>query len=218
MVVSLPDKLLEPANVAAALAARRQRPLDSRSVARRTLRSAWLSLSLSLLAASCGDAPSAAAVDTKTMVAMNDSEFWDLIGKLDWKRTGDDEAVCRPVVEALAAKPVSAIEAFEEALAQKLHALDTEAHAREIGEEAYTGSDEDFSVDWFLYVRCCVVANGKSLFETVLKNPRRMPKDVEFEALLRIAAEAYQSKTGDEFEFTPSVSYETFSNKAGWQR
>lgn len=187
-------------------------------MALRTLRSTWLALSLSVLVASCGDAPSAAAVVTKASVTMSDSEFWDLMSKLDWKRAGDDEAVCRPVVEALAAKPVSAIEAFEEALAQKLHALDTEAHAREIGEQAYTGSGEDFSVDWFLYVRCCVVANGKSLFETVLKNPRRMPKDMEFEALLQIAAEAYQSKTGADFGFTSSVSYETFSNKAGWQR
>ena len=187
-------------------------------MALRTLSLCWLALSISAFAASCGGSPSAAAVVTKASVAMNDFEFWELIGKLDWKKTGDDGAVCRPVVEALAAKPVSAIEAFEETLAQKLHALDTEAHAREIGDEAYTGSDEKFSVDWFLYVRCCVVANGRPMFETVLKNPKRMPKDMEFEALLQVAAEAYQAKTGEDFDFTPSVSYETFSNKAGWQR
>ncbi len=172
----------------------------------RTLRLNWLALSVSVLVASCGDAPSAAAAVTEASVAMNDSEFWDLIGKFDWKQTGDDEAVCRPVVEAL------------ETLAQKLHALDTEAHAREIGDEAYTGSDEHFSVDWFLYVRCCVVANGKRMFDTVLKDPKRMLKDKEFEALLQVAAEAYQKMTGQDFDFTPSVSYETFSNKAGWQR
>lgn len=183
-----------------------------------TLRLTWLALSLSVLAASCGDAPSASAVVNKPSVAMNDSEFWDLIGKLDWKETGDDEAVCRPLVEALAAMPVSAIEAFEEMLALKLHALDTEAHAREIGDEAYTGADEHFSADWFLYVRCCVVANGRSLFETVQKNPKRMPKDMEFEALLQVAAEAHTTKTGEDFDFTPSFSYETFSNKAGWSR
>jgi len=43
-----------------------------------------------------------------------------------------------------------------------------------------------------------------------------MLKDMEFEALLQIAAEAYEAKTGEDFGFTPSVSYETFSNKAGW--
>lgn len=161
--------------------------------------------------------PSAESAIIEVSVAMNDPEFWDLIGKLDWKQAGDDEAVCLPVVEALAAKPVSSIEAFEETLAQKLHALDTEAHAREIGDEAYTGLHDHFSVDWFLYVRCCVVANGKRTFETVLKNPKRMPKGMEFEALLQVAAEAYQAKTGEDFAFIPSVSYETFSNKAGWK-
>jgi hypothetical protein len=91
------------------------------------------------------------------------------------------------------------------------------ADAREIGDEAYTGLHDHFSVDWFLDVRCCVVANGKRTFETVLKNPKRMPKGMEFEALLQVAAQAYQAKTGEDFAFIPSVSYETFSNKAGWQ-
>lgn len=79
---------------------------------------------------------------------MADARFWDLIAKLDWARAGDDEAVCRPVVEALTALPVAAIQAFEEILAQKLHALDTEGHAREIGEEAFTGSRDDFAAAW----------------------------------------------------------------------
>jgi hypothetical protein len=169
--------------------------------------------------ASCGAAPeSLVAVDDQASIAMNESEFWGLIAKLDWKHTGDDEAVCRPVVKALAAQPLAAIRAFEEILAQRLHALDTEAHAREIGGQAYTGAGKPFSPDWFLYVRCCVVANGESAFEAVLKNPKRMFKDIEFEALLQIAADAHRAKTGQDFEFRPSVSYETFSNQAGWQR
>lgn len=149
---------------------------------------------------------------------MNEAEFWNLIAQLDWEKTGDDEAVCRPVVEALAAMPVAAIEGFEELLAQKLHALDTEAHARRIGEEAFKGSAEHFSADWFLYVRCCVVANGQRVYETVLQNPKRMPKDTEFEALLEVAADAYRAKTGQDFVFEPSISYETFRNEAGWRR
>lgn len=183
----------------------------------RTLRRCWLPLFVSALVASCGDAPSSATV-TPGSVAMSDTEFWDLIGKLDWTKAEDDEAVCRPVVEALAAEPVSSTLAFEETLAQKLHALDTEVHAREIGGGAYTGPDDEFSVDSFLYVRCCVVANGKRMYETVLKAPKRMPKDREFEALLQVAAEAYRAKTGENFDFQPSVSCETFSNKTGWGR
>lgn len=150
--------------------------------------------------------------------ALSEAEFWRLIAKLDWQQTGDDEAVCAPLVAALATKPVAAIEAFEERLAQKLHALDTEARAREIGELAYIGSGDGFSVDQFLYARCCVVANGQRQYETVLADPKQMPKDMEFEALLGVAAAAYEAKTGAAWDFTPMVSYETFANGNGWPR
>ena len=120
------------------------------------------------------------------------------------------------MTKSLAERSTEEIEGFEELLAQKLHALDTEAHARNIGEDAYTGDEGHFSVDWFLYVRCCVVATGQRAYEATLKNPGEMPKDMEFEALLEVAAEAYESKTGEDFDYDTSVSYETFSNKAGW--
>ena len=42
-----------------------------------------------------------------------------------------------------------------------------------------------------------------------------MPKDMEFEALLMVARLAYQRKTGEEFDYLPKVSYETFSNRVG---
>jgi len=147
---------------------------------------------------------------------MTEADFWELIGKLDWDRTGDDAAVIKPVVEALARRSVSDIEQFEAILAERLFSLDTEQHARQIGKWAYSGPDTEFSVDFFLYVRCCVVANGRAFFENALKNPARMPKDVEFEALLSVAGEAHRLKTGEEFTFVPPVSYETFANAAGW--
>ncbi len=49
----------------------------------------------------------------------------------------DDEAVIEPAVKALAHMTGDDIEQFEDILHEKLYALDTEAHAREIGEEAY---------------------------------------------------------------------------------
>ncbi len=147
---------------------------------------------------------------------MDDTEFWSLISKLDWSKVGDDAAVCEPVVAALASKPASAITEFESTLAKKLHALDTEAIARQIGDDSYVGPDEHFSVDAFLYARCVVVANGQSLFTAVLSDHREMAKDMEFEALLGIAAAAYQRKTGQEFAFVPDTDYETFSNREGW--
>lgn len=151
-------------------------------------------------------------------LALGDAEFWHLIATLDWQQAGDGESVCAPLVAALARKPVAAIEAFEELLSRRLHALDTEAHAREIGELAYTGAADAFSVDGFLYARCRAVANGQRLFEAVLADPKQMPKDKEFEALLEVAAAAYESKTGATWDFTPTVSYETFANVNGWPR
>ena len=147
---------------------------------------------------------------------MTEPEFWTVLGLLDWSQTGRDDAVIAPLVRALAAKQVSDIEGFESILADKLFALDTEHHARAIGKHAYDGQDDSFSVDLFLYARCCVVANGRKFFDVVLANPAKMPKDMEFEALLSVAGIAYKQKTGEEFGFVAPVSYETFSNEAGW--
>lgn len=148
---------------------------------------------------------------------MDDNEFWRIISLFDWKKTGDDDAVLRPAVKELAKQSADDIAAFEEVLSQKLYALDTKAHARNIGKDAYVGDGDHFPVDWFLYARCCVVANGRELYEAVLNAPEQFPKDLEFEALLGLAGAAYEAKTGEEYEgFETSVSYETFSNRAGW--
>jgi len=147
---------------------------------------------------------------------MTESDFWDVIACLDWHKQGDDEGVVAPAVAALAAKPRQDILDFEELLAEKLFALDTEAHARAIGEYAYAGPDTFFSVDCFLYARCVVVANGRAYFESVRRSPHKMPRDMEFEALLSIGDAAYQRATGQERNHSTRVSYETFSNRAGW--
>ena len=122
----------------------------------------------------------------------------------------------KPAIEALAKLPLEEISMFEELLSQKLYALDTKAHAQNIGEDSWS-EGKYFSGDWFLYARCCVVANGQELYELVLKDPTPFPKDIEFEALLGLAWKAYEEKTKQEFEgFDTSVSYETCSNEAGW--
>jgi hypothetical protein len=150
---------------------------------------------------------------------MTDEQFWAIIARLDWTRSGDDDAVIRPAVRSLAALGAAAIGEFQDALAAKLYQLDTAAHAREIGALAYRGPDDDaFSADAFLYARCVIVANGQALFDHVLRNPRTFPKDVEFEAVLRLAPEAYRRATGEEFDHLTPVSYETFSNRTGWPK
>jgi hypothetical protein len=151
---------------------------------------------------------------------MDEAAFWNLIGRLDWDHEGDDDAVVEPVVSALVALPETEIAEFQRILTEKLYAIDGRAWARESGSEIWWG-DDSLSVDGFLYARCVVVANGPALFEAVLKDPRKMPKDVEFEALLYVAPTAFERKTGRDYEGYPGESeglpaYETFSNPAGW--
>lgn len=148
---------------------------------------------------------------------MDNAQFWRVIGLFDWDREGDDRAVLEPAIDALSRLPLEEIAAFEELLSQKLYALDTLAHARNVGEDAYVDKSEYFSVDTFLYARCCVVANGEALYSAVLAHPSEFPEDVEFEALLGLASAAVERQTGVAPEgFDTSVSYETFSNEAGW--
>lgn len=144
---------------------------------------------------------------------LTEERFWELIDLLDWSKEGDDDAVTEPVVRALSEMPIPNIHQFEEILAEKLWHLDTRRHA-----DASMREDPDghFSVDYFLYDRCCVVANGKAFYEEVLNDPNKMPSGISFEPLLYIADRAFSRKTGKKLVHIPSRSYETYSNEAGW--
>ena len=149
--------------------------------------------------------------------SMKEANFWMIISLFNWEMAGDDEAVVEPAVVALSQMSEQEIIGFSELLAEKLYLLDTKAHASHIGEDAYVNDDEYFSVDWFLYARCVVVANGPELLKKVLNNPGAFPEDLEFESLLYIASTAYERKTGNELEHNTQFSYETYSNKGGWE-
>lgn len=62
-----------------------------------------------------------------------------------------------------------------------------------------------------------VVANGKEFYYEVLNDPESMPEDMEFEALLYIASNAYEMKHDEEYEYTPKFDFETYSNKSKWK-
>ncbi|MCB9291542.1 MAG: hypothetical protein H6559_00185 [Lewinellaceae bacterium] len=49
-----------------------------------------------------------------------------------------------------------------------------------------------------------------------LRPPAEMPKDLTFEALLYIPAEAYERKTGKKYDYSPGFPIETYSNEQGW--
>jgi hypothetical protein len=147
---------------------------------------------------------------------MSDDLFWEIIGLFDWSKEDNDDDVIAPAIARLAEGPVRHILDFADLLSEKLHALDGLAYAKHIGEDAWS-PDRYFSVDNFLYARCCVVANGKTAYEKALLDPASMPKDLTFEALLYVPAEAYERKTGKKYDYTPAFPIETYSNEKAWE-
>jgi len=149
--------------------------------------------------------------------AMDEATFWNLIDRFDWSKDEDDDII-EPAVVALALLPDSQIAGFQQMLARTLYNLDGRAWARESGEQIWYGEPDRLSPDGFLYARCLVVANGREFYDAVRADPTTMPTDADFEAILELAADAYDRKTGlvwEELDET-DVSYETFSNEAGW--
>lgn len=142
--------------------------------------------------------------------------FWEIISLLDWKHTGNDDAVLQPAIKALARMSAAEIKQFQERLAYLLYEIDTETHARNIGEYSYRTDGGHFSTDYFLYVRCAAVANGQAFYNAALKDPAQMPKDLDFEALLGLARAAYEKKTGKDFDYDTGCDYESMSNLKGW--
>lgn len=142
-----------------------------------------------------------------------DEQFWQIIHAFDWSKK-DAQDIMAPAIEQLAAMPVMNIYLFADKLSEKLFQLDTRLHG-----DAYLANEGDdyLSVDDFLYIRCAVVAEGKTYFEQVLANPAEFPDEISFEPLLSLAKKAYEKKTGRKFEYYPAISYETYSNKAAWK-
>jgi hypothetical protein len=146
--------------------------------------------------------------------ALTEEEFWSIINQLDWSKKTDAQII-EPAISLLTEKSLSVIYSFQNILSEKLYQLDTKVFAQNIGQNAYKAGSF-FSVDNFLYARCCVISNGRVAFNYVINNPTQMPKDITFETLLSLAQLAYQRKTGQRMRFAPSHSIETFSNKLDW--
>ena len=147
--------------------------------------------------------------------SLGETGFWGIISKLDWNKVGNDAAVLEPAVDFLSRQPLSHVYQFVDQLAEKLHRLDTKAHA-----QVFLDDDEDegyLSPDDFLYARCAVVASGETAFKAVLAEPAKMPTELTFEPLLHLANAAYRCKTGKDATLKPAISYETYSNRNGWQ-
>lgn len=145
---------------------------------------------------------------------MRADEFWGLIDRLDWSR-GNHEDVLEPLILALAERSRTERRAFDNTLARLLYDLDGRAWARRMG-LGWHGDPDDLSTDTFVYARCAVVVHGRAYYDEVRQDPAQMRPDEDFEAILYAASEAHQRRTGDEDDFEARLSYETFSNSAGW--
>jgi len=146
---------------------------------------------------------------------MDEGLFWEIIEMFNWKKEGDDEAVLKPAVKFLASLPEEDIFKFHNIMAQKLYDIDGEKWSKPV-EAAYDGY---LSGDVFLYVRCAVVANGKSFYEDVLQNPENLPGELDFESLLFLPIEAWVKKMKqdeDDYPHLQEPDYESFSNTANW--
>ncbi len=147
---------------------------------------------------------------------LQESLFWEVINKIDWTEE-DDEDKMNLAIEFLSRKKVSEIKQFQESLSYKLYQLDTKEHAKNIGEGSYKDKETHFSIDYFLYVRCCAISNGQIFFVNALNNPKQMPKDLDFEAILYLAEQAYEKRMNKELKYDTGCDYETFSNIKGWK-
>lgn len=145
---------------------------------------------------------------------MDEKEFWRIIDLADWGQEGDDEAVTEGMVQHLASLSDKEIFAFDDALAEHLHALDR----RDIAEAAF-GDAEYFSPDEFVDWRCVCVVNGEGLYRDVLAGRRLPSSDLCFESILYVPMRAWARKHGAEAENYPHQSetdYFTYGNAEGW--
>lgn len=149
---------------------------------------------------------------------MDEAQFWAIMELFNWRML-DSEAIIAPAIEALSQFSEEDIHRFHDILNEKLYALDGERFAQELGSNRHApNEDKHFSVDSFLYAWCCVVANGKNFYETVLNDATKMPKEFTFESLLYLPRMAWKLKTRrDNYSYFPAIWYETFSNPDGWK-
>lgn len=134
-----------------------------------------------------------------------DDDFWKHISSMP---NGLQDGDVSPLIDSLVQLGGKRVLEFSEALARKLVELDRP----ELFAASQPFSAIPMSADVFLYSRCAVVARGREAFERVLAVGQIDVSEwpVEFgELLLTAAPRAYTAKTGEDYDYEPSVSFET---------
>ena len=146
---------------------------------------------------------------------MFDTDFFNFTNMLDWEKQGTDEAVLEPLIAFLAKCGDNVIFAFHDKMTELLYSLDTYNIAKNIIE-----SSDYFSADTFLYARCVALINGKPYYNAILKGRKKLSADSEFESILYVPMKAWErlhNKDCDKYPHISELSYETYSNKGGWE-
>lgn len=148
---------------------------------------------------------------------MKTEEFWKCIDMIDSEavRFGDEEGGLEPLIGHLEQLSEEQLKGFDDRLAEVLYALDTLEHYKHTAAaEGMTAGD-----DGFLYARCWVVSQGRDYYESVLKDPTKMPPTFEewCESLLYVTQFAWENSGRDgEWTYDAPVSYETGQNTKCW--
>jgi hypothetical protein len=132
---------------------------------------------------------------------MNRHEFWRVIDFALQQAKGDEQLYETLLIKNLEQYSPEEIIEFECLLEQQiLNADDFKVMA---AQKIIEGSVTD---DSYLYFRCWLISQGKSVFEEALRNPDSLvsinteESVAEFEPLLYIATQAYRHKTGKQEE------------------
>lgn len=153
---------------------------------------------------------------------MDEAAFWEVIA-LARGSAGDQDL--QRIGLHLRGSEAEDILAFEDRLAEVLHRLDLRPIARQgwrdVSEPWWLPRIPGISADGFLYARCSAVLHGRAVVEQIIAEPRAFKRrwDVSAEALLAVAPEAWEARTGRPWDYAREslFSYETGSNRdGGW--
>jgi uncharacterized protein DUF4240 len=131
---------------------------------------------------------------------MDRGEFWSLIEDVRVKSDGDCERLVELLVSRLSPLPADEIVAFQTILDELL----AESYTWGLWAAGYliNGGCSD---DGFDYFRAWLITQGERIFTEALRDPEtfadypdELPEEVECEAFMYTAVQAYEEKTGQE--------------------
>lgn len=144
---------------------------------------------------------------------MDAAAFWHMIERAKAEGNGDCEQQAQLLQQRLAQLPPEEIQSFDRLLLQVMD----QSYNDDIWAAAYLIND-GCSDDGFEYFRGWLIAQGEAIFYAALQDPDSLAEivalsnDYECEALLYVAMDAYEARTGKEM---PQEEYEPYKPSKG---